>query len=386
MRILIAHSRYRLAGGEDRYVSQLEALLMQGHAVRVEIRENSELEAIPLTAARMIYNRGERRAYDQAVAEFKPDVIHLHNPYPSLGPAVHLAAEKARIPLLQTVHNLRLRCPNGLMYTEGAPCQRCIGGRYDNAVRHHCFPSREQAAAYAMALWVHRFGLRLEDKVATYIAPSRFIQRRLIEWGVPPNRVALVRNFTTPPDRVAPIGDQGLYLGRLSVEKGVDVLLRALVRLEDPPFEIVGDGPEATRLRAFADTLGLRRVSFVGQLPWTEVPRAIERARYVVFPSTWDENAPLAALEAMARARPIVASAVGGLPELAEVGRGRLCPPGDVDALADAIASYADQSLAGADGARARQFVLDSCSPEAHLRSLLRVYEQAAKVGARTGP
>ena len=380
MRILIAHSFYRQPAGEDRYVAQQTALLAQAHAVRVEARENAELDSGPLTAARMIYNVGERRAIDRAISEFRPDVVHLHNPYPSLGPAVHLAAEKAGVPLVQTVHNFRLRCPNGLMYTEGAPCQRCVDGRYDNAIRHECFPSRKQAAAYASALWVHRFGLRLEDKVASYIAPSRFVQRRLIEWGFPSDRVALVRNFTTPPDQVAPIGDQGLYLGRLSGEKGVDVLLRALVQLGDPPFEIAGDGPEASRLRALANTLRLRRVRFVGLLPITEVPRAIERARYVVFPSTWDENAPLAALEAMGRARPIVASTAGGLPELAKDGRGRLCPPGDADALAEAIAGYADESLARADGARARRFVLDACSPEVHLRRLLKVYEGTAAV------
>ena len=230
------------------------------------------------------------------------------------------------------------------MYTQGAACQRCVDGRYDNAIRHDCFPSTQQAVGYAAALWFHRFGLRLEDKVAIYIAPSRFVQRRLAEWGFPPERIALVRNFTTPPDSVAPIGEHGLYLGRLSDEKGVDVLLRALARLGDPPFDIAGDGPAAGRLRALAQNLGLRRVRFAGSLPVTDVPAAIERARFVVFPSTWDENAPLAALESMGRGRPIVASAAGGLPELAEDGRGRLVPPGNVAALAEAITSYADPS------------------------------------------
>ncbi len=378
MRILIAHSFYRQLGGEDRYVAQQTALLEQAHAVRVEARENAELEAGLVTAARMIENVTERRAIGRAIAEFRPDVIHLHNPYPSLGPAVHQAAEKSGVPLIQTVHNLRLRCPNGFMYTQGAACQRCVDGRYDNAIRHDCFPSTQQAVGYAAALWFHRFGLRLEDKVAIYIAPSRFVQRRLAEWGFPPERIALVRNFTTPPDTVAPIGEHGLYLGRLSDEKGVDVLLRALARLGDPPFEIAGDGPAAGRLRALAQSLGLRRVRFAGSLPVADVPAAIERARFVVFPSTWDENAPLAALESMGRGRPIVASAAGGLPELAEDGRGRLIPPGDVAALAEAITSYADPSVAEADGARAREFVLESCSPEPHLRGLLAVYERAA--------
>jgi glycosyltransferase involved in cell wall biosynthesis len=378
VRILIAHSFYRQLGGEDRYVGQQMALLGESHDVRLEGRENADLGSGPLTAARMISNRAERSALDRAIAEFRPDVIHLHNPYPSLGPSVHQAAARAGVPLVQTVHNFRLRCPNGFMYTEGSPCQRCLGGRYDNAVRHDCFSSRPQAVAYATALWVHRFGMRLEDKVATFIAPSRLVQRRLIEWGFAADRIALVRNFTNPPAQVAPVGANGLYLGRLSVEKGVDVLLRALVQLGDPPFEIAGDGPEAGRLRASAETLGLRRVRFLGLIPGDEVPAAIDRARYVVFPSTWDENAPLAALEAMGQARPIIASAVGGLPELAESGRGRLCVAGDSEELADAIAGYDDEDRATSDGARARQFVLEACSPAPHLEGLLNVYGRLA--------
>jgi len=385
VRILIAHSFYRQAGGEDRYVAQQIALLEREHEVRLEARENADLASGPLTAARMIHNRGERRAFDHAIAEFRPDVIHLHNPYPSLGPAVHQAAEKAGVPLVQTIHNFRLRCPNGFMFTEGAPCQRCIAGRYDNAIRHDCFASRRQAVAYAAALWVHRFGMRLEDKVATYIAPSQFVERRLVDWGFPADRVRLVRNFTMPPDGVVPVGTGGLYLGRLSGEKGVDVLLRALLILGDPPFEIAGDGPEATNLRALATSLGLQGVRFLGQIPVEAVPAAIDRARFVVFPSTWDENAPLAALESMARARPIIASAAGGLPELAENGRGRLCLPGDADALAEAIAGYDDAPRASADGDRARQFVLDECSPEPHLKGLLGVYERLAGSSTRQG-
>lgn len=382
MRILIAHSFYRQMGGEDRYVTQQIALLGKSHEVRLEGRSNAELDAGPLTAARMIHNRNERRAMDRAIDAFKPDVIHLHNPYPSLGPAVHQAAAGAGVPLVQTVHNFRLRCPNGLMFTEGAPCQRCIGGRYDHAVRHGCFASRGQAVAYAASLWVHRFGMRLEDKVDVYVAPSRFVHDRLREWGFAEERVALVRNFTTPPIVSMPVGESGLYLGRLSGEKGVGVLLHALKILGDPPFEIAGEGPDAERLRALAEHLGLRRLRFLGVVPEAAVPATIERARYAVFPSTWDENAPLAALEAMGCGRPIVASAVGGLPELAEDGRGRLFPAGDERAMAEAIGIYADRKIATGDGTRARDFILETCSPAAHERSLIDVYAQAQ---GRTG-
>lgn len=318
MRILIAHSHYRILGGEDGYVRQQQDLLGRDHVVRIEGRRNVDLPEGPLTAVRMIGSIGEVRRFRRALRAFRPDVVHLHNPYPSLGPAAHLATHQAGVPLVQTVHNLRLRCPNGLQFTEGAPCRRCEGGRYDNAVRHECFPSLGQAAGYAMALWIHRFPMDLDDKVDTYVAPSHFMHRRLLEWGFPSERITLIRNFTVPPPEAPPLGDHGLYLGRLSPEKGVDVLLHALAALGDPPFEIAGDGPSSGELSELAGRVGLARTRFLGRIPPDEVPRVIARARYLVFPSRWDENAPLAALEAMAAARPIVASRSGGLPELGQ--------------------------------------------------------------------
>jgi glycosyltransferase involved in cell wall biosynthesis len=320
----------------------------------------------------------ERGALRRAIRALRPDVIHLHNPYPSFGPEVHIAAAAAGVPLVVTVHNFRLRCPNGLLYTEGSPCRRCVGGRYDQAIRHACFPTRAQAAAYASALWIHRFVLHVDADIGLYIAPSRFMRSRLVEWGIPAERTTVVRNFTVPPASAPPLGDRGLYLGRLSMEKGVSTLLEALKLAGDPPFDIVGGGPDAASVAATASSLGLRRTRLVGSVVSADVPRIIEDARYAVIPSIWDENAPLAALESMAAGRPIVASNVGGLPELAEDGRGRLVRPGDARSLAEAIEGYVGDPLAvEEDGDRARVFVVGECSPGVHREALERAYASA---------
>lgn len=380
MRVLIAHGRYRVSGGEDSYVRQQVALLEPDHTVRLEARDNAELEGGLRTVGRMVGLSDEYRQLRKAILAFGPDVVHLHNPYPSFGPAVHRAAGRSGVPLVQTMHNLRLRCPNGLQFTEGAPCRRCEGGAYHNAVVHDCFPARTQAAGYAAALWINRFPGRLDGRVDTYIAPSRFFLGRLIDWGFPAERIALVRNFTIPPGTPPPLGDRGLYLGRLSPEKGIDVLLRALAAAGDPPFDIAGTGPSADGLVQLAGTLGLRRTRFLGLVAADEVPSVIGAARYLVFPSRWDENAPLAALEGMAHGRPIVASATGGLPELAAGDRGRCVAPDDPAALAAAMAAYEDQAAAEADGARARAFVQEECTPDRHLEGLLGAYAQAIAV------
>ena len=384
MRIIVAHSFYRIAGGEDRYVRQQVELLSRSHVVHLEERVNAELHEGFRTAVGMFHAPRERQAIGRVLREFRPDVVHLHNPYPSMGPAVHLTADSSGVALVQTVHNFRLRCPNGLMFTEGAPCTRCVGGRYDQAVRHGCFPMRTQAAAYASALWLNRFARRLDGRVDLYVAPSRFVRRRLVEWGIPAERTTVVRNFTVPPGVRSAPGKRGLYLGRLSPEKGVATLLEALRLAGDPPFDIVGGGPQAGSLRAQAALLGLRNTRLVGPVAPDDVTRVIEEARYAVVPSTCDEVFGLAALEAMAAGRPVVASDVGALPELVGTGRGRLVPPGDAAALADALQRYAeDPSVAAAEGARAREFVADEYSPEVHLAGLEAAYEIAIELRRR---
>lgn len=383
MRILIAHSFYRVAGGEDRYVRQQVELLGARHEVRLLERSNTELQEGIRTAARMTYSQDERATVERAIDAFRPDVIHLHNPYPSLGPVVHLAAEARRIPLVVTVHNFRLRCPNGLNFTEGAACRRCEGGAYANAVLHHCFPTAAQSTAYAFTLWMHRFVLGLEHRVGVYVAPSRFMRDRLREWGIPSDRTALIRNYTDLQPGDATPGTAGIYLGRLSAEKGLDVLLRALQAAGDPPFRFVGEGPAAGALERQARELGLQHVRFLGRRDRGGVVEELRRARFVAFSSRWDENAPLAALEAMAAGRPLLVTRTGGLPELVESGAGVSCGVGDVDGLAGAVTRLAsDDELCRSCGTRGLELARLEYSPDRHRARLEEVYESVVTTTA----
>jgi glycosyltransferase involved in cell wall biosynthesis len=386
VRVLVAHSFYRVAGGEDGYVRAMVELLGPRHRVELLARRNTDLDGGLAAAARMAWSPASTAMVARELDRFGPDVVHLHNAYPSFGPAVHQAARSRGVPLVMTVHNLRLRCPNGLQFTGGAPCRRCEGGAYANAVRHGCFPTRRQSAAYAAGLWLHRFVARLEDAVAAFVAPSRFVRDRLLEWGIEPGRVELVRTFTVPPAGPAtPQGEGGLYLGRLSAEKGLRELLAALRLAGDPPFELAGDGPLAGELRTQAARLGLRRARFLGRLDRAGVAAALERAGYLALPSVCPENAPLAGLEALAAGRPLLVARIGGLPELVAGGAGLACEPGDVDDLAAALRRLAgDAALRAAAGAAAKSFAAAELAPEAHRHGLERVY--AAVTGRRTAP
>jgi glycosyltransferase involved in cell wall biosynthesis len=379
LRVLIAHSFYRVPGGEDRYVRQQVELLSAGHEVELIGRRNETLAPSLSTASMMAFSRAATRAIEDRIEAFAPDVIHLHNPYPSLGPAVHLAAARCGVPLVQTVHNLRFRCPNGLMFTERRICRRCEGGNYVNAVTHGCFPSRRQATAYAGVLWLHRFLLRLERHVAAFVAPSTFMTEQLIGWGIPKRRISTIRNFVPLPGATpSSVGDVGVYIGRLSEEKGLHVLLEALSLAGDPPFRIIGDGPLLEDLRSLAARLGLRHTVFAGRVDAPDVQRAIEGCRFLVMPSLCHENAPLAALEAMAAGRPILVSARGGLPELVDGGGGLLFDPGDASDLSSCMQRLLrDRTLSQRLGDRALGFALSELRPDRHLARLVDVYRRA---------
>lgn len=376
MRILIAHSFYRIPGGEDRYVRQQLELLGTDHEVALISRDNSNLKGAAEAAHRTIYSRREITRVEEEMHAFGPDLVHVHNVYPSLGPAVHLACKRLKIPLVMTVHNYRLRCPNGYMFTEHQKCRRCTQGNYTNAVIHKCFESRSQAAGYATGLWLHRFAMRTETTVDMFVAPSRFMASRLLDWGFDAARVTYVPNFTSTGPVVGDIaGERGVFVGRMSSEKGLDVLLEALAAAADPPFAIVGDGPFLEPLQARAAKLKLAHTSFTGRVGRDSLEHLLGRARYMVIPSLWDENAPLAALEGLAAGLPLLVSATGGLPELAGDGRGKTFPTGDVHALAELIRRWnADPALCRQMGERARRFALAEFDARVHQRRLEDVY------------
>ena len=377
LRVLVAHSFYRLSGGEDRYVTDQIELLRHRHVVELLRRDNDDLPGGAATLAQMTFSRTQERAVAEVVRGFGPDVVHLHNAYPSLGPAVHRAAGRLGVPLVMTVHNYRLRCPNGYMFTEGGRCTRCEGGAYFNAVMHRCFESRAQAAGYATALWIHRFALDLADRVDLFIAPSEFVGRRLLGWGLPPERVAVVPHPTIlRPATTAP-GDYGLYVGRLSPEKGLDLLLDALRAAGDPPFKIVGGGPLLERLEARAHAIGLVGTEFTGHVSSDDVGGLLAGARFVVVPSLWEEVAGLAALEAMAAGRALLVADSGGLPELVRDGEGLSFPAGDAQALADGITRLlGDAELCAAAGERGLARARSEFSPERHLEGLESAYRR----------
>jgi glycosyltransferase involved in cell wall biosynthesis len=375
IRVLLAHSFYRAFGGEDHYVIQQLDLLRRYHDVELFGPHNQDLADGLGTVARMTWSPRLTRDVLRTMRRIQPDVVHVHNIYPALGPALHLAARRGHVPLVMTVHNSRLRCPNGLTFTQGSPCHRCETGFYIHALRNACFPTHRQAQAYAVNLWIHRFIMQLEGQVSLFIAPSQFIHDRLLDWGMDEDRVTTVRNFTATRSDASPsVGTYGLYVGRLSEEKGLHDLLLALQVAGDPPFRVVGAGPLADRLQVLAVQLGLRRIQFLGWLDRLQVDQVMRKARFLVMPSRCDENAPMAALEAMAEGRPLLVSRSGGLPELVASSAGLIFERSNVESLAAQIRLFEDDELCLQAGTAALQFAHKELTPEIHRRRLEKAY------------
>jgi len=410
--VLNVNKFHYLRGGSERYYFDLEAILAErGHRVlsfsMTHARNRPSPQAahfVPevswggeggaLRALRgglsVIHSRAAATRIDRLLDAERVDVAHLHNIAHQLSPSVLGPLRRRGIPVVQTLHDYKLICPNYRLFTEGAPCERCRGGRYWNAFLHGC--GRGAAAGsllLAIESSVHRAAGDYQRGVDLFLAPSRFLLDKAVAFGVPRERLRHVPYpIAIAPEgewgAAAPRGDFFLYAGRLAPEKGIRTLLLAAERLPDVALHIAGDGE--LREEVAARAARLPRVTLHGHLAQDEVARLQREALAVVVPSEWYENLPLAIIEAFAAGKPAVAAAIGGIPELVRDGEtGLLFPPGDAAALARVLARAAgDREALAAMGARARDAARAGHDPGDHYRVLLASYAEARDL-ARAG-
>lgn len=375
MRILILHSQY-LSGavsGENRVVEDEKQLLESaGHQVRTWLPSPQAANRVELVklAGKTIWSREAVAELNGLIDRFSPEVIHCHNLFPSLSPAVLRAGGQRGIPTLVTLHNYRLLCLPGTFVRDGRTCEDCLGKSQWRGVAHRCH--RESMAAsgvLATSIGIHR-SLSSFDEPALYLAVSDFLRAKHIEGGFDPEQIVVKPNFAWAARPRRGPGDYFLYLGRLAPEKGVSSLLGSWERVP-ATLRIVGDGPEMPALREMAPD----NVEFTGPIPGSEVPEVLAGARALMVPSTWYEGAPRGIIEAFAAGVPVIASRIGGLPELIQEGSsGSLVRPGDADAWADAAIRLMDDDLSESLGRGALQAWRDGFTPERGLQNLEAVY------------
>ncbi len=328
-----------------------------------------------VTAARAMWYSSEARArLKRLLAETQPDIAYVHNIYHQLSPSVLDALREAGVPIIMTLHDYKLACPNYRLYTGGGPCTRCVGDGFHHAVLHRCVQgSRVKSLVCAIENALHRRrGAYMS--VAYFIAPSRFLHDMMIRAGLPESKLLHWPNpVELPPVPRSRDAGYVLYSGRLVPEKGMWTLMRAAQRLPQAEFRLAGEGPLRAELEAWCLQQGRFNVRFLGFVPPEDLPRLIREARCLVMPSEWYENCPMALLEALAHGVPVVASHIGGLPEYVTPGQeGLLVPPGDDAALAEALSRLlSDPAQAAAMGRAARKRAERDHAPRAYLERLL---------------
>ncbi len=400
MKIILANKYYYLRGGAERYVLDLERLLgARGHetapfAMRSDRNLPSpytgyfvsevQTERVRLgwqgarTIGRMIYSREAKRNIQTLVRDFHPDLCHVHNIYYQISPSILVALHELGVPTVMTVHDYHLVSPQYMRWSHGRIEDWSHAGILRAGFSRFHKNSLPASLAAAFTFRLHqRMGLyRLIDR---YIAPSHFLKQLMVKGGFPEKHIHVLPHAIDAQAVIPRYNDDGyiLFVGRLVEEKGVWTLMRAAQLSPGVRIKVVGTGPEEDRMHQFGDRLS--NVEFLGFRTGDDLWELYRGARAVVIPSVWEEVFGLVALEAMAAGKPVIASQIGGLPEVVEDRfTGLLVRPGEVKELAEAMQRLTeDADLARDLGTRARQKALYEYSLERHYQGLMRIYEEA---------
>jgi glycosyltransferase involved in cell wall biosynthesis len=399
-----------MRGGAERYYFEVSRLLDRaGHEVvplamrsardlptpyrdhflpETDYRREASLFQRLREAGRVVWNREAFRTVGEIVDRHHPDVAHLHNIAHQLSGSVVASLAWRGVPVVQTLHDYKLVCPAYRRFRDGKPCDSCYRHRYWEAVRHRCVLGRRSASLVAAVETAFYSAIGLYEKgVALYHAPSLFMKETMVRWGVDPKRIVQFPYTIDLGSYSTSAEDDGsfLFLGRLSHEKGLPVVLDAAARLPGADIRIAGEGPERGPMEREAAARDLRSLRFVGYLEGESLLRALGSCRALLLPSEYDDNSPLVIYEAFALGKPVIAARRGGIPELVRHGEtGLLFPAGDGAALAEAMRELQkDEGRAHALGRSARRFLEETCGPEKHLEKILGLYARA--IAAKSG-
>jgi glycosyltransferase involved in cell wall biosynthesis len=390
LRILVAHNEYQQHGGEDTVLaSETRLLESHGHAVIRYRRDNAELKrrsGIGALAAawETIWSFSSREALRKVLKAERPDVAHFHNTFPLISPSAYYACAEAGVPVVQSLHNYRLLCPGATLLRDGKVCEECLGRSVPwPGVLHGCYRgSRGATLATAAMLSAHRAMGTWQEKVTLYIVLTEFARKKFTEGGLPADRMIVKSNFVADhPIQRASSGNYALFVGRLSTEKGPQLLPVAWhSMLAQISLRIVGDG---VLLKALSEEIGRKglssRIELMGRRPAGEIEAVMTGARFLIMPSVWYEGFPMTVVEAFACGLPVIASRIGSLAEIVEDGRtGLHFTPGDaVDLAAKVEWAWTHPAEMEEMGRAARREYETKYTPEINYARLMEIYERA---------
>ena len=384
LKIGIVHNAYGKVSGEDIVIDNLVSLLTKrGLVVNRFSRSSAEIQTSRLRKISAffagIHNPFSIRAFGRFLEETCPDVVHIHNLYPLISPSILPECTAQGIPVVMTVHNFRLVCPNGLLLSHNELCHRCLGGREYWCVIRNCENDIFKSTGYALRTAAAHILRRYYDHVNHFICLSEFQSNILVKEGLPANRVTVLPN---PVSFTVEISSNGngeyvAYVGRISPEKDVQTLIAAARKLGDLQFKFAGDYhrvPEVIKQKP-------DNCEFLGNLNAEKIAKFYNNARMVVFATRCYEGFPTVLLEAMSHGLPIVCSRIGGLPEIVEDRKtGLLYEPGNADELANCIRTlWQNPELCQKLGEAGRRKAREEYDADRLLDRLLGIYEKVIR-------
>jgi len=339
MKILVVHNRYQIRGGEDEsFEVEVNTLRGAGHDVVTYTQDNERVERIGRvrTAVRTVWSQQTYREVRRVLADENIGLVHVQNFFPLISPSVYYAGRTARVPVVQTLRNYRLLCPNSLFFRDGHVCEDCMGKFVPwPGIVHTCYrDSKTATATVGGMITIHRLLRTWDHMVDLYVALTEFARKKFIQGGIPADKIVVKPNCVYPDPGIGG-GARGyiLFVGRLSPEKGVSTLLDAWQQVgHGRRLCIVGEGP----LRSVVEEASRRmpEIEYLGRQELAEVYRLMGEAEAVVFPSEWYETFGRVAIEAFAKQTPVVAARIGAIAEVVDDGRtGLLFEPGNVGDL-----------------------------------------------------
>ncbi len=455
MRILMVQTFHFRRGGDSTYMLNLSGLLEEnGHEViPFAMKHPQNLESpyseyftseidfpgllrdfSPGSAwtvlSRSIRNVEARRRIGELADLVRPDIAHFHNIHGHLTTSIIEPLRARKIPIVWTLHDFRQVCPNTSFLCGDEICERCLPNRFYNVLLHRCKKGSLAASFVAMLSMYYERITGVPGKIDRFIAPSGFLEGKLLEGGFDRGRIRVIPNFVdleaykpalgnvhapdpspghehptgdAAPQGEAPLrgdesafsgasasgevpaGDYFVYFGRLLYEKGLDTLIRAVASLDRGELWLLGEGPVRDELESLVGESGTDRVKFKGHRGGEELRSIIARARFAVLPSRWYENLPFSIMEAFASGIPVIGSDIGGIPEMIDDGvNGYLFPLGDHEALADRIGRLLrDPDAAREMGNRGREKAERLYGRDRHYESIMQVYKEV--LGGRAG-
>ena len=401
MRILYCNKyNFPFSGTEVYLFEAMELLRSKGHEVALFSMEDERGEPTPYdrhfvphiefkqthglaenirNAAHAVYSTEARKHLRAMVREFRPDVAHVRNIYHHLTPAILWELKRQKVPVVYHINDFKLLCPSYNLVSKGEACERCAGGQFWQVMKTDCYPGIGARALLAAEAYTHDWLGTYRNCVDLFLAPSEFVRDKFTQHGWDRSRFEVLAHFQRVNPSPVPCRDsqrQVLYFGRLSAEKGVSDLLRAIRRLPHLGLVIAGSGPEEAALGALAAELRLENVRFVGHVNKGELAHLIQNSFVTVLPSHAFETFGKSILESYAEARPVIASDLGSRREVVDNGRtGILYRTGDDGALAEAISFLADNpGIASTMGRTGWEKARDDYRREDHYRRLLELY------------